>query len=369
MLMKAGTEKIDWNSFLEKARQNGVSPIIFLRWNEIKNRFTDVPSRISEDLGKDYYLNAAINTLIFEELRTVLNAFKESGIPMIVLKGAALASTVYNNLALRPMADIDLLVKKEDLLLADERLNALGYRPSDRSADDINLSSSYLTSLDYRNSSRNSPSFHLHWHFVNSTVPNESYINDVKMDHIWRDAEKAEIAGVETLVMAPHHLVIHLSEHALRVTHSLNKLIFYCDIDKSVNYYRSRLDWNKLVEESIDFHLDRMVYISLHFTSLFMGTEIPEDVFMELKPKRLSLGEKIFMNSILNNRRRAGLSYLIHLSMNKGLSRKMKFVWRTLFPPRQILAQKNYRRPETISSIHYLRRINEVFSSLLKIRR
>jgi hypothetical protein len=365
-VMETEIKRIDWNSFLERARENGVSAIISLRLNEAKNLFPDVPSVISEELKKDYYLNAAKNTLIFEELRKVLKAFKEDGLQVIVLKGAALASTVYKNLALRPMTDVDLLVNQEDLLLADERLKVLGYMPSDRSANDINFFPSYLTSLDYRNSSQNSPSFHVHWHFVNSTVPNESYINYVKMENIWRDAEKADIAGVETLVMAPHHLIIHLSEHALRVSHSASKLCYFCDLNEAVNFCGSRLDWNKLVDESFKFYLNRMVYLGLYFTSQFLDTRIPEDVLSKLRPERLSLGEKIFVRSVLNNRRFSGLSYLVHLAMNRGLSRKMKFVWRTFFPPRQILAQKNYCRPEKISSIHYLRRINEVFSHVFR---
>jgi hypothetical protein len=128
------------------------------------------------------------------------------------------------------------------------------------------------------------------------------------------------------------------------------------------------LDWNKLVDESFKFRLSRMVYLSLYFTSQFLGTGIPEDVLLKLKPERLSLGEKIFVKSVLNNRHVAGLSYLVHLSMNRGLSRKMKFVWRTFFPPPRILAQKNYCRPEKISPIHYLSRINEVFSHIFRIR-
>ena len=75
------------------------------------------------------------------------------------------------------MSDVDLLVKKEDLYRINEQLNGLGYFPADRSIDDVDFTSTYLTSLDYRNPLKNSPSFHIHWHFVNSTIPNESYIS------------------------------------------------------------------------------------------------------------------------------------------------------------------------------------------------
>jgi len=368
-IAKREKTNLDWGLFLEKARANGIGAIVYLKLKDGQYPFLEIPGDIIEELKRDYYLNAAKNALIFKELNSVLKAFRESGPPVMVLKGAALASSVYINPALRPMTDVDLLVKRKDFKIADGTMEALGYRSSDRPAGGINSFSSYLTTLDYHHSFTNSPSFHLHWHFVNSTVPNESYINDVKMEHIWRDAEKTEIAGVETLVMAPHHLIIHLSEHGLRVTHSLSKLIFFCDIDKAVNFFRTRLDWNKLAKESIDFRLERMVYIGLHFTSLFMDTEIPGEVLSDLEPKRWSLGEKVFMNAVLNNRRRAGLSYFVHLAMNRGFTKKMEFVWRTFFPPRRILAQRSYSRSGKIHPFHYFLRIHEVFLSFLRVLR
>ncbi|MFQ6082431.1 MAG: nucleotidyltransferase family protein [Candidatus Aminicenantia bacterium] len=358
---------IEWDSFLKKARENGISAIVYFKLNEKKNNYWNIPSFIFEELKKNYYLNATKNTLIFKELGKVLEAFKKTGLQVIVLKGAALAEIVYGNLALRPMLDIDLLVKKEDLLRIDEQLKILGYQPSDGSVKNINFSSAYLTTLDYRSPSKNRPSFHIHWHFVNSTIPNESYIKNIKIENIWQDAEKANIANVETLVMAPHHLIIHLSEHAFRVTHSLSKFCFFCDINEAINFYQERLDWDRLIKDSFKFNLDRMIYLSLYFASKFLTTKIPEDVLLKLRPKRFSMGEKIFMTSISNNNRFPGLSYLVHLSMNRGLFKKMKFVGRTFFPPRQVIAQRNYIPQSKVSYIYYIRRINEVFSHLFKI--
>lgn len=363
---KAEKNDIDWDYFLRKARENGISAIIYSKLNENKADFLNIPSYIFEKLKKDYYLNATKNALIFMELGKVLEALKKAGLQVIVLKGAPLAEVVYKNLALRPMLDVDLLVKKKDLLRIDKQLKILDYWPLDRSIDDGDFSPTYLTTRDYRSSSVNSPSFHIHWHFVNSSIPNESYIKHIRMEDIWQDAEKTHIANVETLAMSPHHLIIHLSEHALRVTHSLSKLSFFCDIHEVINFYKERLDWNQLIEESQKFNLNRLVYLSLYFSFNFFGTYVPEDVLLRLRPERFSLGEKIFMNSVSNNRRFSGLSYLVHLSLNKGLFRKMEFVWRTFFPPRQIIAQRSYIPQSNLSSVSYFRRINEVFSHLLK---
>jgi len=359
-------KSIDWDCFLKKARENGVSAVVYSKLNEIKKDCTHIPSFILKKLKKVYYLNATKNSLIYEELGKVLKIFSNAGLQVIVLKGAVLAEKIYGNLALRPMTDVDLLVKKEDLIFLDEQMKILGYRPSDISVKDIDFSSGYLTTIDYRSLSPNSPSFHVHWHFVNSSIPNESYIKSIKIEDIWRDAEKTNIADVETMVMAPHHLLIHLSEHALRVTHSLSKISFFCDIGEVVNSYQERLDWDRLLKESLKFNLNRMVYISLYFASRFLETKIPENVLLKLRPERFSLGEKIFMNSISKNKRFPGFSYLVHLSMNNGLYKKMKFLGKTLFPPPQIMAQKNYIPQSRLSYIHYIQRINEVFSRLFK---
>ena len=365
-IIETQRKTIDWECFLRKARENGVSAVVYSRLIEIKKDCPHIPSFIFKKLKKVYYLNAIQNSLVFEELGKVLETFRKVGLQVIVLKGAVLAEKIYRNLALRPMMDVDLLVKKEDLFCLDEQMKILGYRPSDISVEDIDFSSGYLTTLDYRSLSPNSPSFHVHWHFVNSTIPNESYIKNIKIEDIWRDAEKTKIADVETMVMAPHHLLIHLSEHALRVTHSLSKLSFFCDIDEAVNFYQERLNWERLIKESLKFNLNRMVYISLYFTAKFLETIIPENVLSKLKPERLSLGEKIFMNFVSKNKRFSGLSYLVHLSMNKGLYKKMKFLGKTLFPPPQIIAQRNYIPQSKLSYVHYIRRINEVFSRLFK---
>ena len=366
-LDKIQKDKIDWDYFLEKAREEGISPLVFIRLPKVLISKNNTPKYVTDELRKDYYLTAAKNTLIINELRNMLNVFNEAGLRVIVLKGAALAETAYGNLALRPMSDVDLLVKKEDLFSINQHLNGLGYFPSDRSVEDIDFSSTYLTTLDYRNTSTNSPSFHIHWHFVNSTIPNDSYINNIKMEDIWQDAQKASVANVETLIMAPHHLIIHLSEHALRVTHSLSKFSLLCDINEAINAYQDMLDWERLIKYSLKFKLDRMVYITLYFASRFLASKIPERVLLGLRPKHFSMGERIFINAISNNDRPTGLSYLVHLSMNRGLCRKMSFVGRTFFPPRHIIAQRGYIPQSRTSYLDYLRRINEVFLHFFRI--
>ena len=59
----------------------------------------------------------------------LLSALGENGIPVLILKGAALALQVYPQPGLRPMGDLDILVKDSNVSRAIDLLESLGYRP------------------------------------------------------------------------------------------------------------------------------------------------------------------------------------------------------------------------------------------------
>lgn len=355
--------ELNWAYFFDLAKSEGVVPLVYKSLSEIDHAKAMIPKSIWKKMESCYYAVAVSNTLLYRKLADILASFNEAGVEVVVLKGAALAVSVYGNVALRAMMDVDLLVKKENLSSLDSVLKCLGYSAIDRSMEGLEARSiSYLTTLDYRSSTKNSPSLHIHYHFINSTIPTHAYIHKINIENIWQEAEKIEIAGVKTLVMAPHHLLIHLAEHSLRVFHSLNKLSYLCDINEAVNFYRERLNWDKLISYSFKFNLNRFVYFSFYFTTKFLNTAIPKRVLFALRPLKFSWEEKIFVGLVARNRRFVGLSYLLHLAMNKGLWQKAKFILRTLFPPGHILAQRYYVPESKLSCFHYLYRIKQVFS-------
>jgi hypothetical protein len=64
------------------------------------------------------------NQLILEHGRRALQALSAAGIPAVTLKGAALVETVYDEPALRPMEDYDVLVPREHFRRAVEAMLA-----------------------------------------------------------------------------------------------------------------------------------------------------------------------------------------------------------------------------------------------------
>jgi len=367
----APSSAIDWDRFLEKARKEGIAPIVFQALPQIVDQ-DSVPRPVWRELRRDYYLTAAKNSIALNDLKAVLTECNREQIDVIVMKGAALAEPVYGNPALRPMSDIDLLIRKQDLHRLDRVLQSLNYAPWARTPGNITEGDGYLTALIYRKPSLRSASFHVHWHFVNSTIPNESYIGTIRIDEFRKGAKRTTISGTGAWVMAPHHLLIHLCEHALRVPHSLNKLIYFCDIAQSIDAYGTGLDWTLLMDEAKQSGIDRMVYLTLHFTRCYLQAAVPDAVLRELKPERFGFCERLFMKAVSHNCRRSGLSYLLHFSMNRGITGKARFILRTVVPPRNTLAIRNRTSPERLKRTHYWNRISEIashFSSTLRIRR
>jgi hypothetical protein len=71
---------------------------------------------------------AAANLLHLETLRRIESAFAAERIPMIVLKGAAIAGTAYRDPGMRPMTDVDIWIDPDDMPRAMVAMGELGYR-------------------------------------------------------------------------------------------------------------------------------------------------------------------------------------------------------------------------------------------------
>jgi len=77
---------------------------------------------------------AAGNLAHFETLDRIERRFESEHVPMVLLKGAAVAGSAYRDPSLRPMTDIDIWLKPDDMPRAAAALSALGFRgdPSPR---------------------------------------------------------------------------------------------------------------------------------------------------------------------------------------------------------------------------------------------
>jgi hypothetical protein len=82
---------------------------------------------LARRLRVDALAAAAANLVRFRALRSIEADFASGAVPVVLLKGAAVAEAAYGDVAWRPMSDLDLWVRDEDVPHAAARLERLGY--------------------------------------------------------------------------------------------------------------------------------------------------------------------------------------------------------------------------------------------------
>ncbi|MFH1783723.1 MAG: nucleotidyltransferase family protein [bacterium] len=366
LLQQAINSNLDWDYIVENALGNGTSSLLYRNLRKIDEDCL-VPGWVIEKLSDVYFDVRARNIFLLEELGKVLKKFNEEKISSVVLKGASILENVYQDIGLRTMGDIDILIRKEQFCEIDKSLRESGYFSDYNWSDYMNISTSrYLNSLYYQKRQGEIYVFlHLHWHIINTTVPTY-YYNDIDIQRFWQQARPVTIAGVKSSIMAPHHLLIHLSEHILK--HSCRPFVLFCDIFEVINHYsKEGLDWDLLIKDTVEFNLNKAVYFGLYFSSELSGAEVPANVLARLKPSHISYGERKIQSLVEKNRTFPGLKYFLYFVMNEKLADKLKFILRVVFPPREVLALQYVMAPEDIRFYHYFLKLRNAFVKGLKI--
>jgi len=102
-------QPLDWPYLLRAANRQGVTPLLHA-W--LKRRPDIVPDASSASRVHDAYWSTHFhNGLLLAELVRVRRAAAEAGVDVMALKGARLAADYYPLAALRPLGDLDLLVR------------------------------------------------------------------------------------------------------------------------------------------------------------------------------------------------------------------------------------------------------------------
>ncbi len=264
----------EWEALVLRSQSHGVSPQGYKRLKDPAFS-NNVPPHILEELKKIYLHTAYSNTLILHSLGKVLKAFNLVDIPVIPLKGIQLAENIYQNIALRVMGDVDLLVQKKDLDQIHQQLTTLGYtsRPYWLEAEH-DLSHSLPPF-----SKPNAADLDVHWDFENPDSPFK-----VDNDGLWQRAIPVKIAGVDVLSLSPEDFLLHLCMHTSYHHHFVSGLRSLCDLSATLNTYQSILNWPLFLARTHKWGVERCVFLSLYLAQLLVGAQILPGLLDQLKP-------------------------------------------------------------------------------------
>jgi hypothetical protein len=315
----------DWEDILAAAGRHGVVPVLF---HSLKPLFSgiDVPEYVLDKMQRTYYLSAARNARIYHELSIVLEALSASGIDVILLKGAHLAENVYSNIALRPMADVDLLARQDDLLTIHHVLRNLGYGSQDGEI------SCQIHLAPY--TKRGSLKIDVHFDIARPPVS-----LNYDLESLWDRARKYPCRNMETRVLCPEDLILHLCSHTTLDHGFDNGLIPYLDLWQIIDCYGDQLDWNQVWDRAVQWGMERSVIVILALTERLLGLPVPDPVRHKMTFDREALGamdeaEAIIFDTGFENCATVSPT-VARMFGSQGWRKKFGYFRKRVFPPKE----------------------------------
>lgn len=213
-----------------------------------------LPTGLAARLERQCFAVAARNTMLSIELRSLLRAFEDQRVPCAPLRGLELAERLYGDFTLRPVGDLDLLVRKDDLPRAAAILRGLGFREMDQRSG---FAEAFSYALAFFKEGHRWILTDLHW-----TITYRPFVDRVDMDQVWKRCVRGRVVGVETWRLAREELLLHLCLHLMHREGTAPLLWFY-EVDRLLRQEREAFDWSRLLSfaqaAGLEFALSRVL--------------------------------------------------------------------------------------------------------------
>lgn len=262
-----GFDRLDWSRFVEAAAQHGLAPLAFAALKKF-DRLCVTPAAAIEALRLAYVRASVGNRLAFDELAALLDSFHRAGIAVVILKGGALAQTLYDEIALRPMGDLDLLIPRQAIREVESALIEQGYSASSDITHDY--SDEFSAERSFLRMGKRPSQIDLHWHAFTTAY----YFERIPIQWFWRRTAEVCVNNRRALTFSPSAQLLYLSSHYM--LHQYRRLIWSYDLALLIARYEREIDWDEVVEAATSFGLSQVVCDALSEVRELWGVTAPE---------------------------------------------------------------------------------------------
>lgn len=231
---------------------------------------------------KGMYRRTWYNThRLFHDVGPAIAELESAGIKTLLLKGAPLVLTYYQNHGVRPMSDIDVVVPYADAKRAIDLLEGLGWR-GDHTSATVDLL--YSHAVQFNNDADGE--FDLHWHVL-FEASTESATRS-----FWESAREIEFQGIPSLQLDPTAMLLHVILHGVRWNPE-PPIRWIPDAMAIMNSAGNEIDWQRIVSFASDHKLTHRVDLALHYLAERHAASIPHHVLNGLAASKAGLMERV----------------------------------------------------------------------------
>lgn len=318
-----------WQRVVELALRDDLAAILFAR---IVDSGVPAPPATIQALRDARLAGTAQSMRLFHELKVILAALRTAGVPVIPLKGAHLAATIYEDVALRQMTDIDLWIPRCQLDAARAAMRSLGYAA--QSKPDRPLALQEALAGETQMFKDGATLVELHWNiFPGEWVRHTTHIDERE---IWDRATPLD--GDSLRQLSPEDAIIHLCVH-LAVNHQMSGIGLRTLVDLDCARRKWTIDWNVVAQRAQAWRVSAATWIVLNALAKLFGDPERQLPLRELVPSALrqSILKRFASPSMIANgldlsrgpRRFPFLMALVDRPVDA-----IHLAWRALFPDR-----------------------------------
>ena len=230
------------------------------------------------------------NQLVFRDMVGILSELHAAGVPIMVVKGAALILRYHHDFGARPMDDFDIVVPYGRAARALEVLREHGWASNDplseyrmRAFNGMNMHDGEGRQLD------------LHWHLL---------AEDCRLDadaDFWADADALDLHGTSVLILHPSDQLLHVCVHGLR-WNEVPPIRWIADAVHIVELSAQALDWDRVVAGAVRHRVTRPVLHALSYLRALLGMPVPPSVITRLERAPVSLRARLEYHVAVNPR-------------------------------------------------------------------
>ena len=224
--------------------------------NKIFKRFDKETAAFLKNIADKRNINSMT---IFKDFIDICKDLQEIDIKIIPLKGLHLNLEFYDDISLRPIRDIDLLLCKNEIKRFLKHLEKKGYflkNDEKKDLQDIEISDFRYDIPNLIN--KNNTHLEIHHRIFDKKKVGDLKINEIFLDNI----VKKDFTRTNLFFMREEHLLLHIIYHATVKSGFDVGIVALIDAKNIIERYE--IDFNYLQKIVKEFNLEKPVYIFLN---------------------------------------------------------------------------------------------------------
>ena len=315
---------------LKLAGDHAVGPLLYYHLETTRN-LGGLTDSVVDRLRMMYLRGAARNLVLNGQVSSLGQAFEKAKLPVLFVKGAILASAVYADPALRPMGDIDIVVRpdREDEVL--RVLDDMGYVPTEVESFG-SFTRKTVHARAFHRPSRTGLSLELHHDLVGGALKTST-----EAGWFWEHTTMVTVESRPTLTLNPEATLAHLCAHLVG-HHGWNpRFIWVYDIHALLEKYQERFDWGRFTSVVHQLRWEVSCSSALRAAQACLEPPVPETVLRDLdqmnKKSRLTEWQARWPHTGV-------LQTVADCWGMSDLRSRAQFIWHTLFPSREYMISR-----------------------------